>query len=314
MQGTGKDLHDPGLEAFRAQYTIGQAEVNLSRTVPVRSHPYTVSVDIPPHSHDYFEVCLVRGGRAQHRTRQGRAVFEAGGVAVLAPGDIHAFEEVRGLEVTNVYYLTEWLLGELRSLWDQDGLVPLFLARSLFPSRLEVAPQWTLTPTERDLCEREIAAITEEERARVPSLVYLKSALLKFLVVLGRAYVRAQPQETGFGFRREVRLALDHIETAVREARMFSLAELGRHAGVSGGHAARLFKQATGQPAQEYFQRRRAQHAALRLLDPAKSITEIAYETGYADSAHFSRLFRKHLDLTPRQYRQQYSRTGRPPA
>jgi len=53
-------------------------------------------------------------------------------VIVVPPGDVHAFAKVRGLEVTNVYYLAEWLLDELKSLWDQDGLVPLFLARSLF--------------------------------------------------------------------------------------------------------------------------------------------------------------------------------------
>lgn len=56
-----------------------------------------------------------------------------------------------------------------------------------------------------------------------------------------------------------------------------------------------------------YIQHRRLQRCAQDLSDPAlksHSITTIAFKWGFVDSAHFSRSFKKHYALAPREYRQ----------
>jgi AraC-like DNA-binding protein len=48
--------------------------------------------------------------------------------------------------------------------------------------------------------------------------------------------------------------------------------------------------------------------AAVALLgDPAKRVTDIAYELGYTDVAHFSRAFRRIAGMPPREYRRRLS-------
>jgi AraC-like DNA-binding protein len=43
--------------------------------------------------------------------------------------------------------------------------------------------------------------------------------------------------------------------------------------------------------------------AAVRLRDPLISVTDIALDLGYSDTAHFSRAFRRIAGMSPRQYR-----------
>jgi AraC-like DNA-binding protein len=59
--------------------------------------------------------------------------------------------------------------------------------------------------------------------------------------------------------------------------------------------------------ASRYILRRRLEECARELADPAqraRSITDIAFDYGFNSLAHFSRVFRAHHGLTPREYRQ----------
>lgn len=53
-----------------------------------------------------------------------------------------------------------------------------------------------------------------------------------------------------------------------------------------------------------YVAERRLQRAAEMLLsNPAMSVTDIAFDVGFNDSAYFARCFRQHFALSPREYR-----------
>ncbi|WP_185969872.1 helix-turn-helix domain-containing protein [Rhizobium straminoryzae] len=68
-----------------------------------------------------------------------------------------------------------------------------------------------------------------------------------------------------------------------------------------------LYRQFEGEGGVEtYIRRRRLARSLQMLSDPAcaeRRIGEIAYEAGFADEAHFSRLFRQHYGLSPRAFR-----------
>src|SRR6185503_2251930 len=98
-----------------------------------------------------------------------------------------------------------WLLGELRSLWEQDGLVPLFLASSLVQGGMIArTAQFTLDEHSFMSCLRELDDVRNESIAAHPSLPFLRSSFLKFLILLSRAYVKQAQREVGFQFRPEI--------------------------------------------------------------------------------------------------------------
>ena len=65
----------------------------------------------------------------------------------------------------------------------------------------------------------------------------------------------------------------------------------------------RRFKAATGETPLQYLHNMRIQTAKDLLQTSNLSIGEIAYRTGYQDMAHFTRLFKRILGVTPSQYR-----------
>lgn len=75
--------------------------------------------------------------------------------------------------------------------------------------------------------------------------------------------------------------------------------DLAREVGLSPSHFARAFRETVGQPPHRYLLRRRLEHAR-RLLDyPDAALADVAQRTGFADQAHFTRLFKREFGVTP---------------
>lgn len=66
-----------------------------------------------------------------------------------------------------------------------------------------------------------------------------------------------------------------------------------------------LVKKETGKTAQEYIQLKLIGMAKERVLDPGKTIAQVAYELGFQYPQHFTRLFKKVVGRTPVEYRMQ---------
>jgi AraC-like DNA-binding protein len=79
--------------------------------------------------------------------------------------------------------------------------------------------------------------------------------------------------------------------------------ELAHACGLSGSHFSHLFHKTTGMPPLEYFIRLKLERACIYLFDSDLKIKEIAYHVGYDDPYYFSRLFKKHMHMSPHQYR-----------
>jgi len=65
-----------------------------------------------------------------------------------------------------------------------------------------------------------------------------------------------------------------------------------------------------GQTPHAYIQSRRLRQASLRLAcdgEAQRSITEIAFALGFADAAHFSRVFHERFGMSPSQWRQRHA-------
>jgi AraC-like DNA-binding protein/mannose-6-phosphate isomerase-like protein (cupin superfamily) len=291
---------------IKATYTINQDVVRLSASHPLNVEQLTVPVEIAPHDHDYYEVSFVRRGRARHQTKDGFQTLSPGSVVVVPPGGVHAFARNKNLEVINLYYLAEWIASGWREQWGERGLVPLFLAQVLFRRPRPPRPH-VLQLSVRDAAtiEAELVEISEELKRERPSQLLLKAALLKVLVRLSRVSAEGNDE-----FPQRVWSVVEEIELCVDNGRMFDLHALLRQWPVTPDHGSRVFRSATGLSPQEYYQRRRIQRACALLLDPANSATRVALELGFADAAHFSRLFRRHMGFGPRDYRRKYAVTS----
>jgi AraC family L-rhamnose operon regulatory protein RhaS len=75
---------------------------------------------------------------------------------------------------------------------------------------------------------------------------------------------------------------------------------------------AEQFHRATSMPVMTYLAQLRMRQASLLLRDTVLPISEIMGRVGYQHSTHFWRTFRKHIGISPTQYRQRYCWLMRP--
>ncbi len=84
-----------------------------------------------------------------------------------------------------------------------------------------------------------------------------------------------------------------------------TLRDLANAAGYSPFHAARLFKEVTGQTPFDYLRAARLSGAAARLRESGDTITSVAFDFVFSSHAGFTRAFTRQFGLAPRAYREQ---------
>ena len=82
-----------------------------------------------------------------------------------------------------------------------------------------------------------------------------------------------------------------------------SLLAMAQIAGVSPNHFVLLFTKATGLSPHQYVLRARIDSAKLLLKDEGLSIAEVSRLTGFRTQEHFTKVFRKIVGVTPREFR-----------
>lgn len=155
--------------------------------------------------------------------------------------------------------------------------------------------------TDPDLATAAHQLLEASQQADVGEAVLFDAFARVFLVTLVRRYAsydRGDP--AGFGLE-DYALVLDHIEA--RLDRKITPANLAALVGMSEATFGRKFKQRTGQSPMAFVQQARLRAALVHLQEGQLSLGEIAIRTGFADQAHFSRVFRKALGETPGKYR-----------
>ena len=256
----------------------------------------TLSGDWSHHDPELTLLLVVTSGRARLRSPRGdESLVGAGSVLLVPPRGSLSLRSVEELKVTRLYFDAERLLPA-RAAFEPLGSVDLALVtlESSAPTLLGVAP-------------RHAGAINEalgriEAELREPRLgheLLLRAQLLELLVVLARA--EHTPAEDPQRHRPRLEQTLSLIHERYNEA--LSLASLARHAGMSVSRFSCVFREALGTSPLDYVAATRMREARRLLRALGQSIAEVAYAVGFQDSNYFSRSFKQHHGMSPREFR-----------
>lgn len=87
------------------------------------------------------------------------------------------------------------------------------------------------------------------------------------------------------------------------------VADIAKRFIINPDYLTRIFKENTGMTVKEYMNTVKLDNAKYLLLTTSNSIQEIAAQSFFKDTKYFMRLFKKKVQLTPRQYRLAYTHT-----
>lgn len=92
------------------------------------------------------------------------------------------------------------------------------------------------------------------------------------------------------------------LVTQMMRERLFkgiTVTELAEACGLSVGALVRGFKKSTGVPPHQWLLSRRVDLAIELMVDPDVSLADVAFEAGFSDQSHFSRVFTQKMGVTP---------------
>ena len=98
-----------------------------------------------------------------------------------------------------------------------------------------------------------------------------------------------------------VKQAADYIDEYYYED--ISLTGLANQYNVEPSYFSKLFRQQIGETLMVYLTKVRIEKAKTYMKDPTINLTEISFMVGYDDYSYFSRIFRKIIGMSPRDYR-----------
>jgi len=141
-----------------------------------------------------------------------------------------------------------------------------------------------------------------ELQIRVKNLIALRRKLqekFKQQMVLRPSEISITSVDEAF-LQKAVALVEAHLEDEA-----FSPDDLAREVGMSRAQFYRKLRALTDQPAGLFIRSIRLQRAADLLKQGAGNVTEIAYKVGFSSHSYFTKCFREHFGMSPKEYKEQ---------
>ena len=246
------------------------------------------------HSHDTFSIGTVKDGYSTYWNRGKTHETQEGSVVILNPEDVHGCNPVKGADwcYDMLFVDPDWLLG-LQVEIDADAAGKF----AMFSDTLSHDPH--LYGGLLDLADTLVTAdidILGKETALVSFFGDLHVRLNRRGVLDGTG---GSGRSGGSVHDRKMIRVGDYIQTHYAET--ISLDDLAVLVGYSRSYLVRAFKKTFGMTPYAYLINCRVQRAR-HALRRGEKIVDVALETGFADQAHFQRMFKRLMATTPRQY------------
>lgn len=232
--------------------------------------------DFPRHSHCLAYFCLLLSGGYSERIA-GRVLAQQPMTLVYHPPDTDHKDEVgeRGARMFSVEVDERWI-ERLR----EEGKARLDLA--VLSSG---EPLWLASRLYRELRAGDDC-----------SGLAIEGLVLELLAATGRLARTDERRPPGW---------LPRVEALLRDRfrESLSLDDLAAEAGVHPAHLSRTFRRFRGRTPGEYVQELRVRAVCQGLADRDRPLADLAFEAGFADQSHCTRVFKSLTGTTPGAFR-----------
>jgi len=228
---------------------------------------------------------------------KGSIVMDCGEEITLAPGMvivIPAGVPHKALQGENVEYFWLSFCSGCLELENSPTLLPIFNL-----VHTGAVPVWQLPPENQELYLKLLTNLQQEiEQDLELSLEVISSYLVLLMHQVSRGSALAFNNLSHSSIVTE---ALAYIQQHTLSN--ISLKDVAQQVNKSEGYLANLVKKSTGFTVGDWIRKSRLTEACKHLLHTPKSIEDIAEQTGWNDTTHFIRQFKKEFHTTPARWR-----------
>jgi AraC-like DNA-binding protein len=245
-----------------------------------------------PHRHTFHEIVHVTGGTGRHVVDINRFALRPPNLSFIAPGQVHHWENISGLEGHVILFTDDFLLDHPA---DRDVLRGL--GQRSWLDLPDDAAEWTA---------RLVADLDCEYRSGAEGFPGVLRALLHILVTRAArlpAHHPAAPPTT-VPRTRPASVATEFLTLlGTAEGCLRSVSECAGHLGVSVSYLSETVKASTGRTPGELIRQTRVHEAKRLLLRTELTVRQVADRVGFGDPAYFCRFFRRETGASPGDFR-----------
>jgi AraC family transcriptional activator of pobA len=278
----GESARPPWFDAFNFEW------------IPERSQPNDWHIAV--HRHDaLLQILYIRGGTGHVVIESEKHLFSPPCLVLLPAQTVHSFEfspQIDGLVVTVAQRALEALLKAAA-----PGVLPVLQRAAVIPVNGPDASVSMLMPL-FDLLEREFRGASGGRGAAGMALLVALLVHIARLSDLAAAPSQAGTDRRGALLRRFRELIATHFRE--HQPVEFYAGRLG----VTAAQLARVCREELGISTTAVVSEHLIREAQRDLVYSNLSVKQIAHEMGFADSAYFSRYFRKQTGVTPGEFRE----------
>ena len=133
------------------------------------------------------------------------------------------------------------------------------------------------------------------------SEVLLRGMLYRLIILMWEKHIKNDSQRFRAALSEEIIEVMYYLEQNYKDD--IRLSDAASAAGFSEGHLSRLFSSQVGVPFSEYLVNIRLRHVKEQLLNTDLTVSEIAFQTGFANADYLSACFHRHEGMTPTAFR-----------
>lgn len=250
-----------------------------------------------PHWHEHMQIYYLLEGRAYAECGSKNFEAEAGDVIFINSCEMHYVESLT--DKLKYYVLRidpSFLSNPQTDICQMKYIAPLSQNLLCFNNLIEKDRQLT------DCLEN---IIYEYNTKQTGYELAVKAGIFYLIVILLRNHLQRTYTEEEYKLKLKqldsIKPVISFIEENYTED--FTANKLAALANLSVSHFCRTFKLLTGKTSTEYINIVRLDHAAALLNSENCSITEAALNCGFSDINYFSRMFKRHFNMSPTEYR-----------
>ena len=254
------------------------------------------------HSHEFYELVVVVSGRGSHLSKEGERPIAEGSVLFVKPGVEHGYDKIENLKLYNILIGREVFSREISDLSEMPGFKTFFMPPE---QTIPLCKLSSYQLTETIFLLRDIKLESERSGFGKGSSAMAYAKILQLVIKIARIH---NPKA-----RTSVRTTADRLEPVrcfmeKNLDRALSLEELVSVANMSSSTLNRQFKAYTGWAPVEFHIHRRIAYACSLILKRNMSVEELSEATGFSDANYFSRQFRSHMHMSPKQYKKLWTK------
>lgn len=253
------------------------------------------------------EACLiiVLGGNAVEKTGENLARVTSGDVRVLFPGTDCEYTNMENFRICVIRFDYENLLLEAGALKNLKEFQLLFIHT---PSQMASGQPCLSNALGRDVVksvEMLVILLEEEFINKKPEYEQTAKHMFLSLVSIISRYCSSKNKISNGSSVEIIANVATYMENNYADA--IKLEDLASLTHYSCRHFTRLFQEHFRTSPMTYLNSIRMYKAGNMIIKTSLSIEEVAHRSGFEDSGHFCRQFKRHYGITPKQWRKQHA-------